>query len=150
MNTKLDFKSILLATDFSERSAAAELHAVALAEKFNASLHVVSAIEPIMGIDDGDEDADEFVEFYDRLAQRADLEMEKRLETWGATSLAAKHHVKIGPRWQVILECAEEADADLVILGRSSSAKPEGPLGTTSQKVFYASQRPVMFVSERE
>ena len=146
-----NFRSVVLATDFSARSAAAEQRAVAIASKFQAQLHVVSAIEPIIGLDDSDDDAAEFEEFYDRLLSRADREIEKRLADWADANVAVKHHVKIGPRWKVILECAESEDADLVVLGRSTLNLGNGlPLGTTSQKVFLASSRPVMFVTEEE
>ena len=63
-----------------------------------------------------------------------------------------KTYVRLGLGIGIVAQMAydPEADADLVILGRSAAASPEGPLGTTSQKVFYASRRPVMFVSEHE
>ena len=142
-------RSILLATDFSDRSAAAESYAVAMAAGFSAVLHVVSAIEPIMGLEPGDEDAAEFEEFYRRLASRADREIEARLASWTEINLIVKHHVEIGPRWKVIVEHAIREKVDLVVLGRGPSKdRRTGHLGTTSQKVFFTCPSPVMFVPQ--
>jgi nucleotide-binding universal stress UspA family protein len=140
-------RTVLVASDFSDRSRLAEAHALALAEAFGASLLLVNAIEPIMGVDEGDVDADEFDEFYERLQERADSEIEKRLGEWEGRNVIVKHHVQIGHRWQVILEQAEAHDVDLVVLGRRTYAPDQKVvLGTTSQKVFFGSSRPVLFV----
>lgn len=139
--------TILVASDFSDRSRSAEAHAVALAEAFGASILLVNAIEPIMGVEKGDVDEDEFDEFYERLQERADSEIEQRLEEWEDRNVIVKHHVQIGHRWQVILEQAEANDVDLVVLGRRTYTPDEKvALGTTSQKVFFGSSRPVLFV----
>lgn len=140
-------QTILVASDFSERSRAAEMHALALAEAFGASLLLINAIEPIMGVDEGDVDADEFDDFYERLQNRADAEIESRLTTWEERNVIVKHNVQIGHRWQVILEQADEHDVDLIVLGRRTFEPDQKlVLGTTSQKVFFGSSRPVLFV----
>ncbi len=147
MDSFTRLRCILVASDFSDRSHPAEVHALALAEAFGASLLIVNAIEPIMGVDDGDVDADEFDEFYERLQERADTEIERRLTEWEERNVIVKHHVQIGHRWQVILEQAEANDVDLVVLGRRTyESDQKVVLGTTSQKVFFGSTRPVLFV----
>ncbi|MEZ4460209.1 MAG: universal stress protein [bacterium] len=144
---RIDINAILLATDFSDRSEAAEKYAVTLASQANAALHVVTAIEPIMGIEDGDEDAAEFEEFYAKLIRRAERELEKRLHLWTEMQMIVKHHIQLGHRWRVIVETAEAENVDLLVLGRRHTSSPT-VLGTTSQKVFLGSQRPVLFVPE--
>jgi nucleotide-binding universal stress UspA family protein len=138
-------KTIVLATDFSEQSRAAEQHAIELARRCEATLHIVHGIEPIMGVED--EDSSEFDDFYQRLIDRAEAEMEKRIEAFDVHNLTVKQHIQIGPRWKIVLENAEEESADLIVLGRRSyTSDRRAPLGTTSQKIFYGSPRPVLFV----
>ena len=141
--------AILLATDFSERSADAEAMAVSLAEMSQGVLYLVNAIEPIIGVEPGDEDAAEFEEFYKRLMARADEEAERRIEQWKAKNLVVKYHVEIGPRWKVVVKEAEKAEVDLIVMGRGRHSADEVLLGTTSQKVFFASNRPVVFVPQK-
>lgn len=143
----IELNTIVLATDFSARSAAAENYAVTLASRTNAALHIVTAIEPIMGLEVGDEDAKEFEDFYAKLINRAERELEQRLQAWTQMQMVVKHHIQLGHRWRVILEAAEALSADLVVLGRRKT-NAEVLLGTTSQKVFLGSQRAVMFVPE--
>lgn len=138
-------KTIVLATDFSDQSAKAEALAVDLAVSCQATLHVVHGIEPIMGVED--EDSAEFEEFYHRLIERAEAEMEDRSAGWASRQLIVKQHVQIGPRWKVVLEVADQEEADLVVLGRRTyTSGKRVPLGTTSQKVFYGCSRPVMLI----
>lgn len=143
-----DLQTILLATDFAERSRRAEGFAVALAARCDATLVVIHAIEPIMGVDDQIADDEDFDEFYDSLLSRADREIDARTDAWDERNLTVKHHVQIGHRWQVILEQAEAHGADIVVLGRRSFADRPVPLGTTSQKVFFGCTRPVLFIPD--
>lgn len=141
----IGISSVLVATDFSDRSAAAERMAVLLATQSRAALHVVTAIEPIIGVEHGDEDAAEFADFYQKLIQRAESELQVRLAAWSEKKMVVKHHIEIGPRWRVILQTAEAQNAGLIVLGRRHYSS-ESPLGTTSHKVFLGSQYPVLFV----
>lgn len=142
----MQVNSILLATDFSERSAQAETYAVGLAKQLRAALHVVTAIEPIMGVESGDEDAAEFKEFYDKLIRRAETELESRLVRWTTGhQMVVRQHIQLGHRWQVVVESAETHNVDLVILGKRPLA-PGMAFGTTSQKVFLTCKRAVLFV----
>lgn len=143
---KMQIHSILLATDFSERSAKAEAYAVEMAIQSRAALHVVTAIEPIMGVEAGDEDAAEFKEFYDKLIRRAETELEARLGRWTSEhQMVVRHHIHLGHRWQVVVEASETHDVDLVVLGKRPLSA-DMAFGTTSQKVFLACKRPVLFV----
>jgi nucleotide-binding universal stress UspA family protein len=145
--TRID--SILLATDYSHRSAPAEELAVDLAVKYEAVLHVVSAIEPIVGVSPDDEELAEFEAFYAKLRQRAESELERRISDWTAKKVVVRQHIEIGPRWKVILDKAANERVDLLVLGRrpfDSSAS----LGSTSHRVFVGAQRPVLLVPGEE
>lgn len=139
------FETIVVATDFSERSEQAEKHALVLAEKFGASVVFVHGIEGI--IDLAEEESAELTEFYDRLRERANKKMAVQLDRASKRGVEASAQVVVGARWQVVLECAEQENADLIILGRRSYADQASvPVGTTSQRVYFASTRPVLMV----
>ncbi|MFU8805995.1 MAG: universal stress protein [Bradymonadaceae bacterium] len=139
-------QAILVATDFSDRSMKAETFAFSMAERFGATLVFVHGIEPILGTDDGDEN-DDFEEFYERLRVKAREQLRERVERARLQGLQARFHVEVGPRWGIILERAEVEDADMIVIGRRSYTEG-GPisLGTTSQRVYFGSHRPVFIV----
>src|SRR5690554_8052699 len=110
-------QSILVATDFSERSAKAEAFAFSMAERFGATLIFVHGIEPILGIDD-DEGSDEFEDFYERLRVNARDELRALVERAHGLGVQSRAHVEVGTRWSTVLERAEVEDADLIIIGR--------------------------------
>lgn len=136
--------TILLATDFSEACRLAERRARELAQRFGASLVVVHGIEPIMGVDA--DDVDELDEFYRTLLDRAEEQMERRLARYAEANLLVKQHIRIGPRWRVVLEIADEEGVDVIVIGRRAASEGDAPVGTTSEKVFLGSARPVLFV----
>ena len=147
--TDTDINRILLATDFGRRSAAAEQHALKLAESFDSRVHLVHAIEPIGDLHDDEEQNGELREFYARLEENAEQQMRERSAEYDEQGIVSEHHIEIGYRWQVILDLAEEQGVDLVVLGRRSYTDRETiSLGTTSQKVYFACNRPVLLVPE--
>lgn len=139
-------QSIVVATDFSERSTKAEAYAFSMAERFGAALVFVHGIEPILGTED-DDGSKEFEDFYERLRSKARGQLASRVERARSLGIQARAHVEVGPRWGIVLERAEVEDADLIIIGRRSYVDG-GPvaLGTTSQRVYFGSQRPVLIV----
>jgi nucleotide-binding universal stress UspA family protein len=148
-NLDTDINRILLATDFGRRTSGAENHAVKLAENFDSRLLLVHAIEPIGDLDDEEEQGGEIREFYDRLEEQAERQMRERSATYDEQGIVSEHHIEIGYRWRVILDLAEEHQVDLVVLGRRSYSDRETiSLGTTSQKVYFACNRPVLLVPE--
>ncbi len=142
---KSHLQTIVVATDFSERSDDAVEHALVMASKFGASVVFVHGIEKIA--DEADDDSGELAEFYERLAARAHVKVEVQIARASALGVTARSAIVVGARWRVILDCADTENADLIIVGRRSYADQESlPVGTTSQRVFFASQRPVMMV----
>lgn len=138
-------KTIVVATDFSERSELAAKHALVMAEKFGASVVFVHGIEGI--IDLQEVESEELTEFYDRLRERAGRKMAVQIDRARKKGVEARSYVAVGARWQVVLECAEQESADLIIVGRRSYRDQASvPMGTTSQRVYFASTRPVLMV----
>jgi len=145
MTEEMKVDTILLATDYSARSAAAERFAVELAAKFGSALHVVSAIEPIIGVGVNDEDRAEFDDFYQKLIERSERELESRVVEWSKRKVMVRQHVSVGQRWRVVLETANQIDADLIVMGRRRYDASTS-LGTTSHKVFVGATCPVLLV----
>lgn len=145
MTEEMKIDTILLATDYSARSAAAERYAVEIAAKFGSVLHVVSAIEPIVGVGVNDEDRSEFDEFYRKLIERSERELESRITEWSKRKILVRQHVSVGQRWRVVLETANQIQADMIVMGRRRYDATTS-LGTTSHKVFVAAVCPVLLV----
>lgn len=140
-------KTVLLATDFSQSTGRARAFALTLCQALDAALILVHGIEPIAG---SGEDED-FHDFFEELRQKSEREMENLLVAAKEANLEASTHIEVGERWRIILEQAEKRDVDLVILGRRMYREGEEfSLGTTSQRVFFASNRPVMIVPREE
>jgi len=139
---------ILIASEFGERSCAAEEFATHLAETADATLFLVHAIEPIVGLDDPSEN-EGIREFYGKLLAQANDRSEKRINAWAERGIQANRHVEIGSRWRVILAQAEMVNADLIVMGRRKYGGEDSfAIGTTSQKVFFATERRTLFVPQ--
>lgn len=148
-NLDAEIDRILLATDFGRRSAAAEEHALRIAEAFDSRVMLVHAIEPIGDLADEEEQGGELRDFYARLEEQAEEQMRERSAEYDEQGIVSEHYIEIGYRWRVILDLAEEQQVDLVVLGRRSYTDRETiSLGTTSQKVYFACNRPVLLVPE--
>ncbi len=133
--------TILLATDFSEACRVAEARARHIAERCGATLVVVHGIEPIRGVEE--HDSEEYDDFYRELLDRAEREMDERATHLGARNLLVKQHIRIGPRWRVVLDVAEEEGVDLIVCGRKSASEP---VDNTTHRILFATNRSVLCV----
>ncbi len=144
----IDVDRILLATDFSRWTTRAVDFTFDMARCFNAEVLMVHGIEPIAdaALDAEDEEGD-FDEFFGELTERSRQKLENLVEQAEQMGVTARFHIEIGERWRIILEHADAEDVDLIVLGRRAYEQGEDvPLGTTSQRVFFGTQRPVMTV----
>jgi nucleotide-binding universal stress UspA family protein len=129
-----EFTEILYATDFSPASSSAAMHAISLAQEFQAHLtllHVISQEKP------GDlVQASELVGSAGRLLRKM---VPPEAEIWCAPHFA----VEQGPVAESILRVANERKADLIVLGvRRPSGFPGAathlPMATAHKIVTYA------------
>ena len=142
-------KTILLATDFSQSSTGATAFALELARTMEAELYLVHGIEPIAGAEEGDDG--DFDEFFEELVRKSEKELEKLVARAQSEGVTARFHIEIGERWKTVVTQAEEIEADLVVLGRRMYRdQRDVSLGTTSQRVFFGSNRPVLVVPRGE
>ncbi len=119
----LALKTILFATDFSQLADEALDHALALAHKHEAELHMLHAV--VLHADDPNDPAHHFPDAEEvrlRLGEIADDRMANQLETRNAGELdvvrAQRRGMSTAP---VILEYAEEIDADIIVMAAASA-----------------------------
>lgn len=145
-------RRILLATDFSQWTARAVEFTFDLARCFNAEVYMVHGIEPIAdaAVDKEAEDGD-FDEFFGELVEKSRQQLEDLVEAAEEQGVTARFHIEIGERWRIITDHAEEEDVDMIILGRRAYKDHQDvSLGTTSQRVYFGSNRPVLTVPSVE
>ena len=128
-------KGILVATDFSERSASAVARAATLAKSLGAPLTLAHIV---------DEDLP------DRLASAMQAEGKALLETLGADldrahGLSPQLATPIGEPYAEILGVADRADAGLIVLGSHRRNLIRNTfVGTTAERCIRASRLPVL------
>lgn len=127
------FDTVLIATDGSESAAGAVDGGTDLAERFEADLHALSVV------DEGDDGGEEsrLREALAGIAARTDRPV--------VTA------VRQGPPADCILRYAEEADADVVVVGTRGRHGPgKYHLGSVAEAVVRRSPVPVLTVRDRD
>jgi nucleotide-binding universal stress UspA family protein len=151
-------RTILYATDLGPHGPMIFGHAFALAKQFGAKIHVVHAVEPMS------EFAHSLIEIYvsaeirdtrrKEVHESALAEMQERLDTFCKDKLHADAHTVVtdmrvleGLPAQVILDEAERAKADMIVLGsHGRTALGEMFIGSVAHKVTVKSTVPVLVV----
>jgi nucleotide-binding universal stress UspA family protein len=131
-------ETIVVAVDGSENSATAVEWAAQLAYVAGATVVAVHARGLLESVAAGDEDP--------REALRKDFE-----DAWCAPldqrAIRTRRVLRDGEPVSTILAVADEADADLIVLGsRGVGVYPEQLLGSTSTQVAQRSTRPVTII----
>ncbi len=146
--TNPDVERVLLATDFSRWTHNAVEFAFYLGRCFGAEVLMVHAIEPIAAaaVDEQDEDG-AFDDFFGDLTEKSRQQFEELVDRAEQSGVAARFHIEIGERWRIIVDHADEHDVDLIVLGRRIYKDHQDlSLGTTSQRVYFGTDRPVLTV----
>ena len=134
---------ILFASDFAQSASTAEQHLVHFARASSAKVTVIHAVEPIEGSGD-DAAVGRFIERKQATARKQAETVVARLQGEG---LEADVAVPIGKRWKAIIDHAKQGEYDLVVIG--AHAVKDGDkvyMGTTTQKVFFAADMPLLVV----
>lgn len=155
-----NYRNILIATDLTSNAVHAFKHAVMMARRNNARLHLLhvvpevdAAVRTYVSTVMGAGSLDHFEKQHEDEARD---EMKKRLETFAREELAdhpedldriAGIEVLHGhPVAQILLE-AERVEADVIILGTHGKGAVEYTfLGSVAEKVLRKSKRPVFVV----
>jgi len=129
-------KSILLATDFSERSARASERAIALAKTHGAALHLVHII---------DEDLPRRIA--DSQSQAAEAHLTEIAEAARAQGVTADVIAKRGEAHDAIPEAALELGADVIVIGpHRRDPMRNAFVGTTAERMIRVGSTPVLVV----
>jgi len=143
---------ILHPTDFSDCSKHALAHAVRMARRHNATLHLLN-VAPSMGDDPvraayslgAGDDAD-----YEAIAEQAEVQMHQLVEQAGATDLdvTVKHRRGIAPG-PVINDYADDHHVDLIVMGtRGRRGVGRFVLGSVAEEVVRQAPCSVMTVRD--
>lgn len=135
---------ILVGIDFSESSAGAMYHAIALAERLKADLHLCHVDSNAAINAPTDLGLNVPAEFKD--AQQARQRLERMRAMIGA-KLNVELHVRMGDAVQGMLDLANEIKPDMVVVGcRGSGAVKRFILGSVSSDLARKSPVPVLVV----
>ncbi|ELY89721.1 universal stress protein [Natrinema altunense] len=138
------YDSILVATDGSEAAATAVEHAIALADRFDASLYGIAVVDERTAYDTGIVDPDEARR---HLEERAAARLETLESTATAAEVTVETAVRAGVPHEEILEYAAERDASAIVLGSRGRSSFKGALlGSTVDRVVRTADRPVLVV----
>ncbi len=134
-------KTILFASDFTSITERAEEYVRDIAKSMSAKVTLIHAIEPIDGAND---DVKGFLEGRKANAAEKAKTLAERLEKEG---IECEILVELGKRWKVIVDTATERNFDLVVLGSHKVRDGDKVyLGTTTHKVFFAVDVPLLVV----
>jgi nucleotide-binding universal stress UspA family protein len=137
------FKNILVPTDLSSKSIKALEIALNMADKEDSRITLLHVIEKIE-----DSDGEEFKDFYDKLADKARLKMQKIIASHSIKGLRIANEIIFGSRVGEIVDFASKNHADLIILGSHQVTRVDAVDGwaTISYKVGILAPCPVMLV----
>ncbi|MFC7044384.1 universal stress protein [Halobacteriaceae archaeon GCM10025711] len=145
MDTPLEVETVLVPVDGSDESFHAAEYAIAIAERYGAAVHVLYVLgEPVArALDAGDiTDDDITAEQQSFVADITDGARDHDVEVTSATACGFSTTRKTLHPGSVVLDCAEDQDADFIVIPRESTN--EGP-GDVLEKaaeyvLLYASQ----------
>lgn len=136
------FKSILVPTDFTPKNKPAIEIAVNLANIFGSKVTLLHVIETIEG-----STLEEFKDFYEKLYQKADKELDKLIAKYGDDIILEKAIV-YGKRAVEIVKYAQLHMIDLIVMAshKLDLDKKDPEFGTISYKVGLMSTCPILLV----
>jgi nucleotide-binding universal stress UspA family protein len=136
------FDELLVPTDGSDCAAAAVGHALDIASHYDATVHVLSVLDSRTL-----ENAQHQVED----GSRAEAVVDEVTTDVEAADLGVERAVRTGVPHRVILEYADEADIDLLVMGTHGRTGVERYLlGSVTEKVLRRSDVPVLTVRDTE
>lgn len=139
------FQHILVPVDFTERNRAALDIVFEIAVDNRARVTLLHVIETI---DDVDIDDDEVRDFYAKLQQRAERELEALSRRFSDTDIAVERNVRYGKRAQEIVQDSLDRPIDLIVMGSHTIdvEQPTKGWATLSYQVSVLCQCPVLLV----
>lgn len=136
------FKSILVPTDFTPKNKKAIEIAINFGNIFGSKVTLLHVIETIEGAS-----LDEFKDFYEKLYNKAEKELDKLVERYGDDVVMEKAIV-YGKRAVEIVKFAQLHMVDLIVMAshRLDLEKKDPQFGTISYKVGLMATCPILLV----
>jgi nucleotide-binding universal stress UspA family protein len=139
MDSPIEFRRILVTTDFSEGSEDALNTACALAEKTGAAVILLHVIEETRALT-----SDQYREQLTEASERDLQELAQKVAGYGCV---VSTRVEAGSSYHVILKVIEEEEMDLVVMNTHGKGMVEHVLlGSTTQQVVREARCPVLLV----
>lgn len=148
----ITLKRILLPTDFSPYSHVAVRHACALAENFDAEIHLLHVLQDLVVLTPEPGMAVPPTDLYLKEMQTfAEEALTKVLDPAWAEGRAVTRVIRQGAPFVEILQYAREQDVDLIVLAtHGRSALAHLLLGSVTEKVVRKARCPVLTVRPAE
>ena len=143
------FTAIVVGTDGSDTAAQAVRQAIDLAKVVGATLHVVSAYEPVprARLREESQQAPPEVQWTINPREDVDATLAEAAELAAAAGVTASVHARQGDPADSILDVAEEAHADLVVVGnKGMTGAKRFLLGSVPNKVSHHAPCSVLIV----
>jgi nucleotide-binding universal stress UspA family protein len=138
------YERILVPTDDVESMGAAFDHAIEVASKRGATVHVLYAVDKraFLTLDDSMKDDVE-----EQLTEQGDETVATAAERFRDAGVDVVTACRSGDPADVILDYVDEADVDLVVMGTRRSDYQQNMLGSVSRKVAGRATVPVLTVN---
>ena len=140
------YDSILVPTDGSEGTEKALEHALEVASLSGAAVHALSVVDRRLYLAASDDQKDELRASLHEDAEDAVDDVAGTVRAAGAECVTA---VRDGVPYKCILDYAEEADVDLVVMGTHGRTGRDklASLGSVTERVVENTDRPILVVS---
>ena len=148
----MDVDLVLVPTDCSDESAEAVDYAVAVADRYGASLHLLHVVDEriLQGMDRGDVAATDVAQEYQDFAATVEEQVEQASGvaefTYSSAAGFSASSLSRTPG-SVVLDAADQIDADFIVIPRETpSSEPENTLGKAALYVLEYASQPVLSV----
>jgi nucleotide-binding universal stress UspA family protein len=137
------YDTILLPTDGSDETTDAATHAFSHAERYDATIHVLSVVELSSGLGTAGRDQAEL----DRRQREREATAEQLVAEHASEGVDATVAVEFGSPARAITEYATEVQADLAVMStRARSGAERVIFGSVTEQVIQAGDTPVLAV----
>ncbi len=144
-----DIKKVLVPIDFSDYSKSSLRYAVNFAKQFNAEIHLIYVVEPVIYPPDFSMGQIAIPSVNVEWNERAREELKKLAKTEIPEGVKVKTILKNGKPFLEIIDTASEENIDLIIIATHGHSGVEHILfGSTAEKVVRKAPCPVLTLRE--
>lgn len=143
----MQFSKILVPTDFSESARYALPYAIDLAKKYQASLHILHVVEPIVAPVDFAWGTYSYPDIEKQLSGYVEQSLEKIIQEQIPEEIKTESTNLHGKPWREIISFAKDQNMDLIVMATHGlSGLSHALYGSTSEKVIRKAHCPVLTV----